>query len=47
VVRCVVDEGGEEQADGDGELVGAHDESSDPFRGRLRLVKGDWTDRSC
>lgn len=38
----VVDNGGEEETDRDGPLVRPDDESADPFRCCLRLVKRDY-----
>jgi hypothetical protein len=38
----VVDDGGEEQADGDGPLVGTDDEAANPFGSRFRLVERNW-----
>lgn len=40
VLGRVVDDGGEQQADGDGELVRADDGASDPLGSRLGLVQG-------
>lgn len=39
--RGVVDDGGQEQTDGDGELVGAYDGAANPFGGGLGLVQRD------
>jgi hypothetical protein len=41
VLGGVVDDGGQEETDGDGELVGTDDGSSDPLGGGFRLVKWD------
>jgi hypothetical protein len=42
LVGGVIDDGGEEEADGDGELVGAYNGAADPFGGGFGLVEGDW-----
>ncbi len=41
VLGRVVDNGRQEQADGDGELVASDNSAADPFRRGLRLVQGD------
>jgi len=38
----VVDDGGKQQADGDGELVGTDNGASNPLGGRFRLVERNW-----
>lgn len=41
-VRCVVNNGSQEQTDGDGPLVGADDGTTNPLGGGLGLVEGDY-----
>jgi hypothetical protein len=41
VLRGVVDDRGQQETDGDGELVGTDDRASDPLGGRFRLVQRD------
>lgn len=42
LVGGVVDDGGEQEADGDGELVASDDGTADPLGSRLSLVEGDY-----
>ena len=38
----VVDDGGEEETDSDGPLVGSYDGAANPLGGCFGLVEGDW-----
>lgn len=40
-VGGVIDDGGKQQSDGDGKLIGSDDCTTNPFGCRLRLVEGD------
>lgn len=46
VVGGVVDDGGEQETDGDGELVRADDGAADPLGSSFSLVEGDWREAS-
>lgn len=42
LMSTVVDDGGEEDADGDCKLICAHDQSTDPFGSGLGLIERDY-----
>lgn len=43
VLRCIEDDGGDEGADGDGQLVETYDQSTDSFWRALGLIHGHET----
>jgi hypothetical protein len=42
VLSRIVDDGSKQQTNGDGQLIGTDDSTTDPLRSGLRLVQRNW-----